>query len=185
MTSSTFLRYWPTVLSLLMMACASTSRVSEFRFNEEYFTSRNGLLRYRLPVGWLNASNDSLSSNAAVWLVRSDFAATLSVKEVVIDAETRREVQRTGLKRVAELTLALASGERGVSIVHPPQLSSLGRGTACTYEYMTGHPNDRVHVVLIDTGTIVYEVSLLMTEKAGSTADVVALQEAFVRNLAW
>jgi hypothetical protein len=168
-----------------MMACASAPRVSEYRFSQEYFTSRNGLLRYKLPIGWLNATNDSLSSNNTIWLVRSDFAVTLSVKEVVIDAETRREVQRMGLKRIAELMLALASGERGVSVVNPPQLANVGRGAACTYEYMTGHPNDRVHVVLIDTGTVVYEMSMLMTEKASSTADVVLLQEAFVRNLSW
>ena len=181
MTSST--RYWPAVLSLLIMACASTSRVSDF--SQEYFASRNGLLRYKLPSGWLNATNDSLSSNNTIWLVRSDFAATLSVSEVVIDAETRREVQRTGLKRVAELTLALASGERGVSVVSPPHSASFGGRPACTYEYVTGHPNDRVHVVLIDTGTIVYEVRMLMTDKAGPTEEGIVLQEAFVRNLVW
>jgi len=183
MTSSTLLRYWPAVLSLLIMACASTSRVPDF--SKEYYTSRNGQLRYKLPIGWLNATNDSLSSSAVVWLVRNDFAATLSVKEVVIDAETRHEVQRTGLKRVAELTLALASGERGGSVVDPPQMTSLGGRTACAYEYMTSHPNDRIRVILIDTGSTVYDVSLLMTESAGSKTDGTALQEAFVRTLVW
>ena len=168
-----------------MMACASAPHISEFRFTQEYRTSRNGRLHYKLPADWLNATNDSLSSHSTIWLVRNDFAATLSVKEVIIDVETRHELQQTGLKRIAELMLALVSGERGVSVVNSPQLVSLGNTTGCTYEYMTGHPSDRVHVVLIDTGTNAYEVSMVMTEKAGSTADLVALQEAFVRSLAW
>jgi hypothetical protein len=37
--------------------------------------------------------------------------------------------------------------------------------------------------MLIDAGSRIYEVSLLMTERAGPDGN--ALQEAFVRNLAW
>ena len=185
--SSTLFRYWPLVVSLLMMACASTPHVVQPSFSQEYFTSRNGQLRYRLPVGWLNATDEAPSSSNVIWLVRSDFAVTLSVREVTIDAETRLDVDRAGLGRVAELTLALASGEKGVSITKQPTASTLHSTKVCMYEYVTGHSGDRIHIVLFDTGNKVYEVSGLITgaleeEKA---AEVVSVQEAFVQNLQW
>ncbi|MEK9136083.1 MAG: hypothetical protein AAB393_03085 [Bacteroidota bacterium] len=181
------LRFWSLLLSFVLAACTSVPRVSEYRFTEEYFSSRDSLLRYRLPLGWLNATSDSPSPNNIIWLVRSDFAVTLAVGEVVIDVETRREVNRTGLKRLAEVTLALASGDNGVNVVKPPALSSLRGTSVCTYEYLIGHPSDRIHVVLVDTGVRVYEVSALMTEKVNEdgVANIIAMQEAFVQNVLW
>jgi len=186
-SSSVILRCWPLVVSLLIMACASTPRVFEPRFSQEYLSSRNEQLRYRLPIDWLNATNDAPSANNLIWLVRGDFTATLAVREVIIDTETRQEVKRTGLKRVAELTLGLASGERGVSVVKQPTLSTMQGKSVCTYEYLTGHPSDRVHIVLVDTGKMVYEVSALMTSGVleETAAEVVSLQEAFVQNILW
>ena len=183
---SAILRYWPFVFSLLV-ACASTPHVFEPRFSQEYLSSRNEQLRYRLPIDWLNATNDAPSANSLIWLVRGDFTATLAVREVVIDAETRQEVNRAGLKRVAELTLALASGERGVNVVKQPMLSSLRGTSVCTYEYLAGNPTDRIHIVLVDTGTRVYEVSVLMTSNVSeeTVAEVISLQEAFVQKVLW
>lgn len=170
-----------------MMACASAPHGSESRFSGEYLTSRNGQLRYKLPAGWLNVTNDSVSSNHTIWLVRNDFAATLSVREMVIDAGTRREANRAGLSRIAELTLALVSGEGGVTVVIPPAESSAHGRKASMYEYISDGSGDRVHVILVDTGTKVYEVRMLMTKELsdGSFSENIALQEMFVRNLAW
>ena len=182
--SSAIARYWPLAVSLLAMSCASTSRVPDF-LSREYFTSKDGLVRYRLPLGWLNASDDPPSSSDIIWLVRDDFAATISMKEVVVDEQTRREIDRSGLGRIAELTLALVSGERGVNVVNPP-VSGWSHGMrVCRYEYATGSSSDTASVILIDNGEKVYEVRLLMTDKIGSNAagDVLAVQQHFVDGL--
>jgi hypothetical protein len=185
--SRTMPRYSPIVFSLLIVACGSTPRVFEPRLSQEYFSSRSEQLRYRLPIDWLNATNDAPSANSLIWLVRHDFTATLAVREVVIDAETRQEVNREGLKRVAELTLALTSGERGVNVVKQPSLSSLQGTNVCTYEYLAGHPTDRIYIVLVDTGKRVYEVSALMTSDVSeeTATEVISLQKAFVQNVLW
>ncbi len=120
--------------------------------------------------------------------MRSDFAATLAVREVVIDVGTRTEVKNTGLRRIAELTLALASGEGGVRVVMPPAASSLRGTEICTYEYITGHPGEKIRVILLDTHTRVYEISMLRTKKIpdGSMMDeAVDVQRSFVENLTW
>jgi hypothetical protein len=184
-------RALPSCLSLLaslfIVACASTPHAFESRFTQEFFSSRDGKLRYRAPIGWLDATHDAPSSNSLIWLVRSDYAATLGVREVVIDAETRREVNRTDLGRVAELTLALASGEKGLTIVMQPVVSTLRGTKVCTYEYATGHPGDLVRIVLVDAGDEVYEVSMLMTSRVDEKRipEAASLQEAFVQNVLW
>lgn len=181
------IRCWSIVLSLFVMACASTPRVSESLFNKEHLTSRNGMLRYRLPTGWLNVTNDSIPSSSEIWVVRNDFAATLSVREVVIDAGTRSETRRAGMNRVAELMLALVSGEGGITVVTPPAESSLNGRRVSTYEYTSDGPGDRVHIILMDTGTKVYEVRMLMTKRIpmSASSESIALQEMFVQNLVW
>ena len=170
------------------MACASTPRVFESRFTQEYFPSSDGTFRFKLPAGWINATTDSPSVNTVVWLVRSDFAAMLVVREVVIDSVTRWDIRKSGLGRLGDLMLALARSESGASIVKQPQRSSVAGGIdGCTYEYIAGHPGDRVHVVLVSTGSRVYEVSSRMKESMDEEASdgIISLQEAFVRNVLW
>ncbi len=186
-SSSTSPRRWPLLFSLLLAGCASAPRAVDHRFSPEYVTATDGRLRYRLPEGWLNATKDSPSATDIVWLVRSDFAATLSVRELKVDAEARREINRGGLMRLAELTLALESGERGIHIAREPQSSSTRGKSVCMYEYVTGQPTNRIRVLLVDTGTTVYEVSVLMKESVSREPgdNIAAMQDLFIQNLGW
>lgn len=173
---------WFVVLPALIVGCSTAPPLSRSHFGTEYFPSRNSELRFRIPEGWLNATNDSSSATAIIWLIRNDYEATISVRDVGIDGETRREITRSGLKRIADLTLALVANERGVSVTDLPRTEVLGSETTCRYSYTTGGSNDRVRVILLDTGSKVYEVSLLQTGKSG---DSVEIQNAFVQNLRW
>lgn len=185
--SSTELRCWPIALSLFMIACASGPHVSVSHFSQEYSTSRSGGLRYRLPDGWLNSSDDAPSPNVLIWLVRADFAAMLSVREVMIDEETRSEITRSGLERLGDLTLSLSSSGSGISIVQRPTLSAIGGLKACSYDYAEAGSKDRVHIILMDTGNRVYEVSTRMTSRISeeATKEVVLLAGAFVEKVLW
>jgi hypothetical protein len=180
-------RYWVFILSLLLAGCVSSPRTTVSRLGREYLPAKDGQLHYRLPEGWLNATNDSPSPDNIVWLVRGDFAATMSVTEVNIDQETRLELTRRGLSRLAELTLALESGERGISVTQNPRVIPSHNTNVCLYEYVTGHPTNKVRVLLVDTGSTVYEVRVLMTEniKGEETNEVASMQDAFVQNLKW
>ena len=55
------------------------------------------------------------------------------------------------------------------------------------YEYVTGQPTNRMRVLLVDTGSRVYEVRALMTEtiKGEETSEVASMQDAFVEDLKW
>ena len=169
------------------MACASTPRVFEAQFTQDYFLSKDGTLRFRLPAGWINATTDLPSGNTLIWLVRSDFASMLVVKEVTIDSVTRTDINTSGLGRLGELMLGLARSENGVRIVKPPQPLVGGGIMASTYEYVAGHPGDRVHVVLVNTGRKVYEVSTRIKDviSAEASEGIISLQEAFVQKMLW
>ena len=185
--SGRILNCWLVALFLLMAACASTPPASLFRFEPNLLESRNGRLRFKIPEGWLNATNDSATAASIIWLVRSDYAATLSVREVGVDTETRREIERSGLVRLADLTLALASSEQGVTVLHQPELASVHGNNICRYAYVAGNSSDRVQVVLLDTGSKVYEIKILETKKMqrDSRENTWDFPKAFVQNLEW
>ena len=180
-------RYWSFAFSLFMVACASTPRLFEFRFSREVLTSRDGRLQYRLPEGWINATTDSPSADNLIWLVRSDYAAMLVVREVMVDGITRKQISSTGLSRLGELLVSLESSEQGASMVKQPTPSTIDGLSACTYEYIAGNPGDRVHVVLVDTGKKVYEVSTRITETKSREmlGETISLQEAFLLTVVW
>jgi hypothetical protein len=169
------------------MACASTPHALVSRFSEEYFSARSGSLRYRLPDGWLNSTNDAPSPDVLIWLVRADFAAMLSVREVMIDEETRSEITRSGLERLGDLTLSLPSSSKGISVVQRPTLSTVAGLKACRYDYAETGSGDRVHIMLMDTGKKVYEVSTRMTSKVSeeATKEIVLLAAAFAEKVLW
>ncbi len=180
-------RSWPLALLLFLNACASTPRIVDSRFGTEVFSSRDGQLRYRLPVGWIDATADAPSADNLVWLVRDDYAAMLVLRQVTIDEATRRQISATGLGSLGDLLLSLSSSESGATIVKKPECSNLNGFSACTYEYVAGHPGDRVHIVLVDTGNRVFEVSTRAAASIPeeSSQEIIGLQEAFVRNSEW
>jgi hypothetical protein len=176
----------------LILACAGTRRLPEIRFGEEYLTARNGQLHYKLPLGWLNAAEEAPSSSDIIWLVRNDLAATLSVRELVIDSATRQEIdhsnrqaEKSGLQKVAELTSSLASRGEGATMIKPPEPITVNDTEGCVYEYMAGNSPDKVRVVLYDTGTKLYEIRMVATGSIGpdTASTLAALQKEFVRNL--
>jgi len=179
--------WYPVVISLVMVACASTPRVVEFRFSQESFLSRDGSLRFQLPAGWTNATADSPTADNLIWLVKNDDAASLTVRRVTIDETTRKEIHAAGLERLGELLLSLESSERGASVVKRPTFLPLDGIGACRYEYMTGETGDHVCVVLADAGSGVYEVSMRTSGQGHETIlrEITSLQEAFVKRMVW
>jgi hypothetical protein len=119
--------------------------------------------------------------------VRADFGATLAVKEVVLDEATWQEVRRHGLRRVAELSLALASTEKGIDVLHAPGEGRVGKTPVCSYAYATERGADRVRVVVLDTGTNLFEITVLMTHGVTDVAAeaMAGVQDAFVEQLRW
>ncbi len=171
------------VLLVLLSGCAGGPVTT---LHAPYFPSRDGVLRYRLPAGWFDATNDSQSTGNAVWLLRNDYGATISVSEVSIDEQGKKELERSGLLGLAQLTLALATNGRSAVVEEPPRLFRLNDREFCSYEFSIPSSGDALRVVLLNTGARVYGVTALASgEKHVTAKDVFAAQEEFVGGLRW
>jgi TPP-dependent indolepyruvate ferredoxin oxidoreductase alpha subunit len=83
--------------------------------------------------------------------------------------------------------LALAGGEKPLLVRRQPEILSLRGTQVCTYEYLAGYPGDRVHVILVDAGNRVYEVTSFMKSSLNEdlAAEISAVQISFVKYLLW
>ncbi len=179
------------VLFLLLLGlaggCARAPYSTTSTLTSRAFLSRDGMLRYRLPAGWFDATADSQAVGHEVLLLRSDYAATIAVNEIRVDAQARRQLERGGLLQLAQLTMALAAGGTPVTLQQTPELFVLNGRQFCAYELVISGARDLLRVVLFDTGTKVYAVHALVPgEKARESAeDVFAVQQDFLNGLRW
>ena len=177
--------FW-VISSLSLAGCASVPHLAEAPLNPSYVFSREGLLRYKVPVGWFDATRDSQSVTAEIWLVKNDYAATITVSKIGIDTETRRAIDREGLARLADLTLTLA-GATSATLLQPP-VSSTVNGKE-QYSYIVSNPatSDTTRVVLVDSGENVFEVIGLVpgNQHRVTSDEVFSVQESFVKSLRW
>ncbi len=179
------------VTALLLIAvvalagCASTPRFAEIPLQSPYAVSRHGLLHYKIPVGWFDATSDSQSVAAEIWLVRNDYAATISVSEIIVDTETRHAISREGLIRLANLSLSLSGSDGSTTVLDPPANILLNDKTACSYSVHRSGADDTVRVVLIPVGERVFEVVALASGKQRrvSAREIFSAQQSFLRAL--
>jgi len=185
--------YWRCVVVLLLAlvsifpgcSTAPTSRETS-TIPLSYATSRNGLLYYRLPDGWFDATTDAKSAGSVVWLMRDDYAASIVIDEIMLDAPAREAVRHEGLLRLAQLTMSLSSKNGDAVVVAPPDIVTINARNVCVYEMVTAS-KDRERVILVDADEHVYEVRALAegTQQDVSAEDIFSVQQDLVKSLRW
>ena len=168
-----------------LAGCASTPRFAEIPLQPPYAVSRHGLLHYKVPVGWFDATSDSQSVATEIWLVRNDYAATISVSEIIIDAETRHAISGEGLLRLANLSLSLSGSDGTTTVLDPPETFLLDGKNSCSYAVYRSGASDTLRVVLLPVGERVFEVAALTSgkQKRASAREVFSAQQSFLRGL--
>jgi hypothetical protein len=176
------------VLLALLSGCAPSSRLGTNVLQPSYAVSRDGQLQYRLPVGWFDATADTQAVGHAVWLMRSDYGATLAVDEVRLDAGARQLVSGGdgGLLQLAQLVISLTAGDRGAVLIDAPVAVTLNSRTVCRYTLLVSDSKDTLHVILVDTGRNTYTVTALRSEKhQGQDIPLGVVADNFVAALRW
>jgi hypothetical protein len=173
------------LITLLVVAgCAGPRYAEDYPIGATAGISLDGYLRYGVPRGWFASPPDSITSNVVVWLLRRDFAATLTVSEIVVDSTGAVTVRREGLESLARLTMNLVTGERAVILRRGPETFRLGSHTFCTYETETAGRGDVTRVAVFFTPSKIYEVTAL-ARKGENAGGVFAAQQAFLKSLRW
>ncbi len=123
---------------------------NDYPLTKEIFNSRNGDFSGNIPEGWFVSPLDSLPASYKVWLISEDYAATLNVGELKLDRLTEEQVANSGMKLLAELSMAFhrETSSRG-SIISQPREFKLGNLEVCGYERQYNASRERVVVFAI------------------------------------
>ncbi|MBI4535786.1 MAG: hypothetical protein HY708_05870 [Ignavibacteriae bacterium] len=176
------------IVAAYFSGCATSRYRTDVPLHPDYHTSRDSVLHYRVPLGWFDATHvEERNSGGTIWLVRSDYAATISVSEVNMDPDARKQVSRQGLVGLARLTMGLEAGEKTRVLLRPPQTFSVNGREFCSYELANLATSDSVRVVLVDADEKVYELTALVVgERRRATTDkVYSTQQTFLEQLKW
>jgi hypothetical protein len=150
-----------------------------------YSIARDGYLHYRLPLGWFDVTADSQAHGNAIWLLRSDYGATITVNEIRVDANARDEISRQGLTTLARLTMFLSTPDKGALLQRAPEEFAVRGRPCCSYELLIPASGDILRTILLDSGEKVYAVAALRTSAVKDGSEVAAVQMSFVEGLRW
>ena len=119
--------------------------------------------------------------------MRNDCAASIEVREIHMDGETRRELDAGGAGRIAPLAIALAGRERAATLIKGPDMVAISGRMFCTWDLVVPASGDSMRVALLDTGRRVYAVTALVPEngKGATTGEVFPVQEDFLGGVRW
>jgi hypothetical protein len=172
---------------LMLLACGGPAEVVRVPMQQAFHTSRDGDLRYRLPVGWFDASTDSQAIQHAVWALRNDYGASITVEEINLDASARRELGEKKLLQLAQLTMPLLANDRSAAVQEAPVLFSVRGKEYCVFELVTFPSDDTLRVVVFDTGRRTYTATFYAKGEGTRTGgeELRSVQDAFLRSLRW
>jgi len=135
------------VAAVVAISCAPTPYRPEVTLTNNFFQSADGLLRGRIPSGWLSLSETELPPHLAGWLFREDYSAVLTFEEIKVDSHTAAAVVREGLLLLANISLSLKlSEESSLVVVKQPEAFTLEGKHFARYAYDV--KGEQVNVVL-------------------------------------
>jgi hypothetical protein len=165
----------PLCLLLICGGCATPGPAAASAPPPPYFVSRDGAIRYRLPQGWFDVTPDTLSADRAVFLVRDDYAGSLTVRQVHLRAIDRTGLQGEGLLQVAKLTAALETSSKPGMLAREPDRYPVNGREAVSYDVEYSGSGDRTRTVLLAADGRLYALTALVN----GTAPPAAVKEIF------
>ena len=148
------------LVSLLILAGCSTQ--VPVTAAAAYTSSHDGSIRYRLPSGWFEVTQDSIEADRTDWLVRDDYAGSLTVRRVHLHAVDSNELGGEGLLQVAKLTAALETSSKPGILAREPDRTQVNGRDAVSYDVEYSGSGDRTRTVLLESGGHVYAVTALV-----------------------
>jgi len=126
-----------------------------------------------IPVGWKETIDQLNAPNIILWLVREDYAASISFTSLNMDPALYAALKKDGEIAIAKVSLGLKKNRAtdSVQIVQQPESFTL-RGRRCAaYEYSIDRGLTVIRVVVFDTGTRFLDCALLPTSSTITPAD--------------
>ena len=169
------------------VGCSSGPESSRDSSVPEVHRSRDGRLQYVTPAGWFDATADSQATGHAVWIIRNDYGATLTIDEVRFDAAARAAVSAGGLEPLARLLMTLPSGDRPVRALSGPEAFERNGNVYCGYDVEVYETRDMLRVVLFRADERIYSSTLVVPAAARERGvdQLLEAQTAFLGSVTW
>jgi hypothetical protein len=146
------------VLAFLGVTCAvHYPYVSDYPLTPEIFRTRDGNLTGRVPQGWFCSTDDTLAPALAAWLIKDDFSAALSLRELKLDPLTMKSVQDDGLSLLA--SISYGSNGDGTPM-HDNQLQEFAYGDKRYVGYEIGSGTQSKRIVVFFSRGKYYECEI-------------------------
>jgi hypothetical protein len=171
--------------ALLAAAWSCAPRASyraDYPLTGQEFESRDSNFRGRVPSGWMLATgreNDSLAPSLAALLIKEDYSATLSFREIRLDGMTLSLVRKEGLPALARATQSFHGAVNPAPEIEAYELHGL---KVCGYE-TGGVLKERVCVFGARGGW--YECTVKATKPAAEAGSLFVVQQSVLASLAF
>jgi hypothetical protein len=182
------LRSAPCFLALTFwVGCSGSPQASRDSRVPEVHRSRDGRIQYVTPSGWFDATADSQAAGHAVWIIRNDYGATLTIDEVRFDPAAQAAVREEGLEPLARLLMTLPSGDRPVRALSGPEPFERNGKVYCGYEVEAYETRDMLRVVVFRVDELVYSSTLVVPAAARERGvdQLLEAQAAFLGSITW
>ena len=170
---------------LLCLGCATPGPAAASVPSPSYSLSRDGVIRYRLPAGWFDVTPDTASADRAVFIVRDDYAGSLTVRQVHVRALDRADLGGEGLLQVAKLTAALETSSKPGMLAREPDRYPVNGREAVSYDVEYSGSGDRTRTVLLAADGRLYAFTALVngTAPSGAVKEIFAALQIFIAAL--
>jgi len=134
---------------------------SDYPLTNEIAKSKTSKLSVKLPAGWY-AADDNENNFIDLWLVKSDYSATLSFIPLNVDPEAVKEADKSELESVLNISKTFKKAKYGTSLkaFTNEEIFKINNDEYGAYEY-TDSQNRLIRVVLLKFNNKYYELTAI------------------------
>jgi len=136
------------VLAFLCWGCAAhLTYINDYPMSSATFSTHDGLMRGLIPDGWFISREDTLVPTLDAWLVKNDFSASISLRELSVDPATSRKIREDGLEFLAKLSMKFHDTPEARAVLFTqPNVFELKGNKYCEYEIRNLEVHPRIIV---------------------------------------
>ena len=175
------------VLLFLLSSCSTTYLPYSYNYplRNDAFLSRDSIFTGLVPEGWFYSLEDSLAPASLAWVVKDDFTAAFSVRELFLDQLAQKRVREEGLELLANISMV--SQVEDPSRIDPenkPRVFKMREREYCGYEVT--EKNIRKRVVVFSAVGKYYECTAAPVKTTLPPEELTKMftaQQAFLQSL--
>jgi hypothetical protein len=180
-----FLKKYFSLLTVVLLFSCNAASVSLYNFDypltNEIAKSKVSALKVKIPHGWFTA-DDNEFHRIDLWLVKDDYSENLQFTCLNLDSLANQEFQKTGLKKIAELSKDFKIARYGKNITFTNLESfDLGENHFEAYQYKDGEDRS-IRVVVLKYGNKFYELTAIPV-KSNNLSELYRIQNSVLSSL--